>query len=103
MCICSVEGLVIVKVTSEVRLIRIQESFVSLYSCLCVRNIQSLIPLPFPSSHTRRFVKPLYFFLIIFISDLALSYTDKLMVFKMDTHCAPIVAALFLFCYEKNL
>ena len=30
--------------------------------------------------------------------DLALSYTDKLLVFR----CAPLVADLFLFCYERE-
>ena len=48
----------------------------------------------------RRCVKPSYFFWTIFISDLALSYTDKLYVF--GTNCAPLVADLFLFCYERE-
>ena len=39
-------------------------------------------------------------FWIIFILDLALSYKDKLLVFLMGTNCAPLVADLFLFCYE---
>ena len=36
------------------------------------------------------------------ILDLALSYTDKLLVFPMGTNCAPLVADLFLFCYERD-
>ena len=35
---------------------------------------------------------------VFFILDLALSYTDKL----LGTKCAPLVADLFLFCYEKD-
>ena len=37
---------------------------------------------------------------IIFILDLGPSYTDKLL--GMSTNCAPLVADLFLYCYEKD-
>ena len=33
--------------------------------------------------------------------DLVLSYLDKLLV-PMGTNCAPLVADLFLFCYERD-
>ena len=37
-------------------------------------------------------------FWIIFTPDLVLSYTDKLLVFRW----APLLADLFLFCYERD-
>ena len=48
------------------------------------------------------YVTPYRFSWTILILDLALSYTDKLFVFPMGTNCAPLVADLFLFCYEKD-
>ena len=39
--------------------------------------------------------------LIIFILDLGPSYTDKLLE-PMGTNCAPLVADLFLYCYERD-
>ena len=36
------------------------------------------------------------------ILDLALSYTEKIVGIPMGTNCAPLVADLFLFCYERN-
>ena len=56
------------------------------------------------------YVTPYGFSLTIFILGLALSYTDKLLVFRwvqivgipMGTNCAPLVADLFLFCYERD-
>ena len=35
------------------------------------------------------------------ILDLALSHTDKIVGIPMGTDCAPLVADLFLFCYER--
>ena len=40
--------------------------------------------------------------ILIITSDLVISYTDKLLVFPMGTNWAPLVAYLFLFCYEKD-
>ena len=34
---------------------------------------------------------------------MVLSYTDKLLVFRMGTYCAPLVADLLLFYYERYL
>ena len=39
---------------------------------------------------------------IYIILGLALSYTDKLLVFRLGTNCAPLVADLFLFFYERD-
>ena len=51
----------------------------------------------------RMYVTPYRFFWTIFILDFALSYTDKLFVgFQMGTNCVPLVADLFLFCYERD-
>ena len=33
---------------------------------------------------------------------MVLSYTDKLLVFRMGTNCAPFVADLLLFYYERD-
>ena len=41
-------------------------------------------------------------FLLIFILDLALNYTDKFLGIPMGTNCASLVADLFLFCYETD-
>ena len=49
----------------------------------------------------RMYVTPYRFFWIIFILDLELSCTDKLLV-PMETNCAPLVADSFLFCYERD-
>ena len=46
----------------------------------------------------RMYVTPYRFSWTIFILGLALKYTDKL----LDTNCAPLVADLFLFCYERD-
>ena len=46
-------------------------------------------------------VKPSYFYWTIFISDLALSYT-QIVGIPLGINCAPIVADLFLFCYERD-
>ena len=50
----------------------------------------------------RMYVTPYRFSWTIFISGLALSYTDKLLVFRWVENCAPLVADLFLFCYERD-
>ena len=42
------------------------------------------------------------FSLIIFTLELVLSYTDKLLVFRMGTNCAPLVADLLLFYYKRD-
>ena len=45
----------------------------------------------------------MYIFWIIFILELALSYTDKLLVFRwVLTSPTPLVADLFLFCFERG-
>ena len=50
----------------------------------------------------RMYVTPYRFSWTIFILGLALSYTDKLLVFRWGTNCAPLVDDLFLFCYERD-
>ena len=50
----------------------------------------------------RMYVTPYRFLWKIFTSDLVISYTDRLLVFPMGTNCAPLVADLFLFCYERD-
>ena len=49
--------------------------------------------------HVRMCATPCPISLIIFILDLGPSYTDKL---PMGTNCAPLVADLFLYCYERD-
>ena len=39
---------------------------------------------------------------IIFIVDLGPRYTDKLLEFRWVQNCAPLVADLFLYCYERD-
>ena len=46
----------------------------------------------------RMYVTPYRIFWIIFTSDLAISYTVGI---PMGTNCAPLVADLFLFCYDR--
>ena len=43
----------------------------------------------------------LTFLLEIFILDLALNYIDKVSIL-MGINCAPFVADLFFFCYERD-
>ena len=33
---------------------------------------------------------------------MVISYTNKLLVFRLGTNCAALVADLFLFCYERE-
>ena len=47
-------------------------------------------------------VTPYRFSWTIYILDLALSYTEKNVGIPMGTKCAPLVADLFLFCYERD-
>ena len=52
--------------------------------------------------HVRKSVMPLFIFWIIFLLALELNFIGKLLVFRMGTNCAPLVADLFLFCYERD-
>ena len=53
--------------------------------------------------HVRMCETPYPISLIIFILDLGPSYTDKLLEFRwLRTNCAPLVADLFLYCYERD-
>ena len=48
------------------------------------------------------YVSPYRIFWIILISDLVISYTDKIFGDSMGTDCAPLVADLCLFYYERG-
>ena len=50
----------------------------------------------------RRCVKPSYFFWTTFISDLTLKLYRQIVHISMGTNCAPLVADLFLFYYERD-
>ena len=50
----------------------------------------------------KKSVMPLFIFWIIFLLDLELNFIDKLLVFRWELNCAPLVADLFLFCYERD-
>ena len=51
----------------------------------------------------RMYVTLCRIFWIILTSDLVISYTDKLLVFRwVQIVLAPLVADLFLFCYERD-
>ena len=52
--------------------------------------------------HVRMCAKPYPISLIKFILDLGPGYTDKLLEIPMGTNCAPLVADLFLYCYERE-
>ena len=49
----------------------------------------------------RMYVTPYRFFWKIFTSDLVISYR-QIVGIPMGTNCAPLVADLFLFCYERD-
>ena len=49
----------------------------------------------------KRSVMPLFIFWIIFVLDLELNYRQTIGI-PMGTNCAPLVADLFLFCYERD-
>ena len=54
--------------------------------------------------HAKRCVKLSLFFWIIFILDLALlTLYRQIMGIPMGINCAPLVADLFLFCFERDL
>ena len=53
-------------------------------------------------SRVKKSVMPLFIFRIIFLLDLELNFIGKLLVFRFGTNCAPLVADLFLFCYERD-
>ena len=46
----------------------------------------------------KKSMMPLFIFWIIYLLDLELNFIDKLLV----TNCAPLVADLFLFCFERD-
>ena len=48
------------------------------------------------------YVTPYRFSLTIFILGLALKLYRQIVCIPMGTNCAPLVADLFLFCYERN-
>ena len=50
--------------------------------------------------HVRMYAMPYPISWIIFLLDLGPSYTDKLLDSRWD--CAPLVADLFLYCYERG-
>ena len=53
--------------------------------------------------HVRMYAMPYPISLIIFILDLGPSYTVRQIVgIPMGTNCAPLVADLFLYCYERD-
>ena len=51
---------------------------------------------------TSMYVTPSRIFCIIFTPDMVISYTNKLLVFRLGTNCAALVVDLFLFCYERD-
>ena len=50
----------------------------------------------------KKSVMPLFIFWIIFLLDLELNFIGKTIGIPMGTNCAPLVADLFLFCYERD-
>ena len=40
---------------------------------------------------------------MIFSLGSVLSYTENIVGIPMSTNCAPLIADLFLFCYERDL
>ena len=50
----------------------------------------------------KKYVMPLFIFWIIFLLDLELNFIGKSMGIPMGTNCTPLVADLFLFCYERD-
>ena len=52
--------------------------------------------------HIRMYAMPYPISWILFILDLEPSYTDKIVGIPMGTNCAPLVADLFLYCYERD-
>ena len=65
----------------------------------CLKNIKCTY-----YGHAKRCVKLSLFFWIIFILDLALLTLYRQIVgIPIGTNCAPFVADLFLFCFERDL
>ena len=52
--------------------------------------------------HVRMYAMPYPISWIIFILDLGPSYTKQIVGIPMGTNCAPLVADLFLYCYERD-
>ena len=50
----------------------------------------------------RKCVKPSYIFWIIFILDLSTTIYRQIVGISMGTNCVPLMADLFLFCYESD-
>ena len=50
----------------------------------------------------KKSVMPLFIFWIIFLLDLELNFIRQTTSIPMGTNCAPLVADLFLFCYERD-
>ena len=50
----------------------------------------------------KKSVMPLFIFWIIFLLDLELNFIYQTIGIPMGTNCAPLVADLFLFCYERD-
>ena len=50
----------------------------------------------------KKSVMPLFIFWIIFLLDLETKLYRKTIGIPMGTNCAPLVADLFLFCYERD-
>ena len=49
----------------------------------------------------KKSVMPLFIFWIIFLLDLELNFRQTIGI-PMGTNCAPLVADMFLFCYERD-
>ena len=49
----------------------------------------------------KKFVKPLFIFWITFLLDLEFKVYRQTIGIPIGVNCAPLVADLFLFCYEK--
>ena len=52
--------------------------------------------------HVRKCVIRSLIFWAIYLYDLARNYIDKIVSFPMGTNGTPLVADLFLFCYERD-
>ena len=50
----------------------------------------------------KKSVIPLFIFWITFSLGFELNFIGKLLAFRWGTNCAPLVADLFLFCYERD-
>ena len=50
----------------------------------------------------KTFVKPLFIFWIIFFIRFGAKRYEQIIGIPIETNCAPLVADLFLFCYERD-